>query len=109
MLVETTTAEGFIIQGKDVRGVKLCFQEESFEASRQAVLEIPNGPVNLVAFHMNHIFTHSIGHTGKSDAALARPKTRIGMFNHHRSDSGNTGSTFVISSPSSDIVLRNDT
>ena len=68
---KTTTAEGFIIQGKDVRGVKLCFQEESFEASRQAVLEIPNGPVNLVTFHMNHIFTHSVGHAGKSDAALA--------------------------------------
>ena len=45
LLVETTTSEGFIIQGKDVRGVKLCAKEESFEASRHAVLEISNGPV----------------------------------------------------------------
>ena len=29
-------------------------------------------PLNLVTFHMNHIFTHSVGHAGKSDAALPK-------------------------------------
>ena len=71
-LKKATGPEWFVVQGKYVRGVKLRFQEQSFQTSGHAVFEIPNGSMNFVAFHMDHIITHCKGHASKSDAALVK-------------------------------------